>query len=895
MALAPQPGPQQPPPPQPPPSGDRSSFYLWDLSGAPRANGPDDMPRSGFGEAVKSSWLLGTEDYAGSSRRIESVQYMPLVTALTEVNGKHASDYFDPQSGMTFTNEVWKDVAALRARDPKALSGFPATQAEYEAQQGEQLKTEDRRDQMIAARGPWGSNFTGGILSSLTDPVNMATAPIGGLEGGIARRILGAGLVNMGTSLIQQPIIATERAARGEHLTFGEATENVASAFAGGVLFHAGITEPAGALFNRLLGSGRMTEAEQAAANVLNREAEVNATSPFAPGAGTETHANKLQSTMNGMATGVAPTPAQNPALAPRELVKAMIRHAENPTGDVNARNPRSSATGPDQMTDPTWIGLWKQRYGRGKSEADILAQRADPQVREQLMNDLLAKNSAALSKAGYPQTAGNMYLMHFAGEGGGLKILRADPSTPIEQLLGAQAIEANPFLKGRTAGDVIQWAHARMGTASATPIAAAREGDNASWLQTQADMETLQADRMAEAARARVDAATESDPTLTPWTAIDPREEPRSYQILDASAPDVAGRPTVEQLADQVAKQKKPYVAPDRARPSDVLEFLSDRGGLWDEGHALSKGGLSKITGQRRSGMDWHLMRMPGAGSLVRRGGRSIEDAGELLHEAGFFRERPTEAETIDMIDRAVQGEKIYPIHQQAEMQQLAQAKAESADYQQYANTLSDHLGIDKNDPLFDDVMWRTADYAKDMPFEAAANRALEDAIMADAELRGARYAQETGDAFNDWVPGFDDEPPYPIERGAFPPGFEDAPAAAGARNPEEVSGGLPLGSGGPSEGDAVGQISGPASEALKGFDDPATGPAAEAQIQSLNHDIGMEAATPEGRAQIYDYGDEERGLKPRTVGDVIKALDREDAAIAAAEACMKPPAAAQ
>ncbi|HEX5213316.1 MAG TPA: hypothetical protein VFW22_16445 [Pseudolabrys sp.] len=894
MALAPQPGPQQPPP-QPPPSADRSSFYLWDLSGAPRANGPDDMPRSGFGEAVKSTFMLNTEDYAGASRRLQSAEYMPLVTALTEVNGKHSSDYFDPQSGMTFTNDVWNDVAELRRRNPGALSGFPASQAEFEAQQADKLKTENTRDQMIAARGPWGSNFTGGILSSLTDPVNMATAPIGGLEGGIARRIIGAGLVNAVTSLIQQPIVATERAARGEQLTLGEAAENVGSAFAGGALFHAGITEPAGALITRLLGSGRMTEAEQAAVHVLSREGEVNATSPFAPGAGTEAHAQKLQSVMNGMATGVAPSPAQNPAMAPRELLKAMIRHAENPTGDVNARNPRSSATGPDQMTDPTWIGLWKQRYGRGKSEADILAQRADPQVRDQLMNDLLAKNSGALARAGYPQTAGNMYLMHFAGEGGGLKILRADPNTPIEQLLGARAVEANPFLKGRTAGDVVQWAHARMGTASSPAIGAAGESDNAGWLQTQADMETLQADRMAETARARVDAATEADPTVTPWTAIDPREEPRSYQILDASAPDVAGRPSVEDLADQAAKQKKPYIPPDRTRPSDVLEFLSDHGGLWDEGHALSKGGLSKITGQRRSGMDWHLVRMPGAGSLVRRGGKSIEDAGELMWEAGYFRERPTEAEAIDLIDRAAQGEKIYPLHQQAEMNDIARAKAESIDYQQYANALSDHLGLPKDDPLFDDVMWRTAEHGKDMPFEQAANFALEDAIMADAERRGARYAQETGDAIDEWVPGFDDEAPYPVGRGALPPGFEDAPAAAGARNPEEVGGGLPLASGGPSEGDAIGQISGPASEALKGFDDPATGPAAEAQIQSLDHDIGMIAATPEGRAQIYDYGDEERGLAPRTVGDVIKALDREDAAIAAAEACMKPPAAPQ
>src|SRR3546814_6443878 len=42
--------------------------------------------------------------------------------------------------------------------------------------------------------------------------------------------------------------------------------------------------------------------------------------------------------------------------------------------------------------------------------------------------------------------------------------LLRATPDTPIERLIGKKAIEANSFLRGKTAGDVIEWASTKMG-----------------------------------------------------------------------------------------------------------------------------------------------------------------------------------------------------------------------------------------------------------------------------------------------------------------------------------------------------------------------------------------------------------------------------------------------
>lgn len=43
---------------------------------------------------------------------------------------------------------------------------------------------------------------------------------------------------------------------------------------------------------------------------------------------------------------------------------------------------------------------------------------------------------------------------------GGGVKLLKADPDTPVESILNDNAIQANPFLLGRTVRWVIAWAN---------------------------------------------------------------------------------------------------------------------------------------------------------------------------------------------------------------------------------------------------------------------------------------------------------------------------------------------------------------------------------------------------------------------------------------------------
>jgi hypothetical protein len=146
--------------------------------------------------------------------------------------------------------------------------------------------------------------------------------------------------------------------------------------------------------------------------------------------------------------------------------------------GNPNAKNPLSSASGPSQFIDSTWLSmLAKHRpdLAEGRSPQELLALKSDPQLSRQMTEAYAADNGLVLQNAGFEASPANTYLAHFAGPQGAVKVLSADPSTPVEAVLGQGAVNANPFLKGMTAADLQGWAARKMGgapqqTAQASP-----------------------------------------------------------------------------------------------------------------------------------------------------------------------------------------------------------------------------------------------------------------------------------------------------------------------------------------------------------------------------------------------------------------------------------------
>lgn len=129
--------------------------------------------------------------------------------------------------------------------------------------------------------------------------------------------------------------------------------------------------------------------------------------------------------------------------------------------GNPNARNPRSSAGGSGQFIDSTWLDMIKRKrpdLAAGKTDAQLLQLKFNPEVSREMTQGYADDNSAYLRKLGLEPTPGNVYLAHFAGPSGAAAILK-DPGAAIEATLGPSAVAANPFLRGKTNAQVAEWA----------------------------------------------------------------------------------------------------------------------------------------------------------------------------------------------------------------------------------------------------------------------------------------------------------------------------------------------------------------------------------------------------------------------------------------------------
>jgi hypothetical protein len=79
--------------------------------------------------------------------------------------------------------------------------------------------------------------------------------------------------------------------------------------------------------------------------------------------------------------------------------------------GDPNAKNPHSSASGPGQFLDSTWLATLKAHrpdIAQGQSDSDLLALKTDPVLSKQMVDAYAGDNQAALQKKRASGYSGN-------------------------------------------------------------------------------------------------------------------------------------------------------------------------------------------------------------------------------------------------------------------------------------------------------------------------------------------------------------------------------------------------------------------------------------------------------------------------------------------------------
>ncbi len=152
--------------------------------------------------------------------------------------------------------------------------------------------------------------------------------------------------------------------------------------------------------------------------------------------------------------------------------------------GNARAKNPLSSATGLGQFIESTWLRMmrdYRPELHKSMNRAQLLELRFDPALSREMVRNLAREGEAYLRNRGHPITPGHLYLAHFLGAGGAHKALSADRAASVLSVMGSGVVNANPFLRGKTIGDLIAWSDRKMrvkgskaGTSSA-PVAVAR------------------------------------------------------------------------------------------------------------------------------------------------------------------------------------------------------------------------------------------------------------------------------------------------------------------------------------------------------------------------------------------------------------------------------------
>lgn len=148
--------------------------------------------------------------------------------------------------------------------------------------------------------------------------------------------------------------------------------------------------------------------------------------------------------------------------------------------GRNDARSPRSTAVGPYQFIESTWLDLARRIFAtetQTMTPAQILALRTDRTFARRGAEAYTRENAAILKSHGLEATFPHLRLAFLLGPQGAARILKAPPQTRVTALLGPAVANANPFMYGLTAEGLIARAAHDLAVSPAT-LAGIAAGD---------------------------------------------------------------------------------------------------------------------------------------------------------------------------------------------------------------------------------------------------------------------------------------------------------------------------------------------------------------------------------------------------------------------------------
>lgn len=160
-----------------------------------------------------------------------------------------------------------------------------------------------------------------------------------------------------------------------------------------------------------------------------------------------------------------------SPQVFPMEDFLDRLMAAES-GGRLRSKNPRSTALGPFQFIESTFLFVANKHFKSevaGLTEQQILARRTDMAFSRRAARAYVHDLMAVLASRGLPVSPVSVRIAFLVGPSAAVRLLGSRPNQPLASVLSADAIAANPFMSGATIADLVRKAAVEVDAAAET------------------------------------------------------------------------------------------------------------------------------------------------------------------------------------------------------------------------------------------------------------------------------------------------------------------------------------------------------------------------------------------------------------------------------------------